>query len=152
MIMKFLLPLIFLIILASCNSGNTDSSSTISTDSIVHSEQAVKPAAKDTSDFLSVDGDTLQRQLTLENKDARVETPVLIKNGDSLFVSLTSGDPKANIRITQIEFPDGTFDGPFGRDVKYQINQHGKYVIISGPNMMAGDPCSGVYQLKAWVK
>lgn len=144
---------LFLIVLAfSCAENNSkETDTTTPMDSL--QDKTTSPIDQgDTITSLFPGSDTLEKILTLKDKDARVETPMHIRSGDSLFVMLTSEDKKANIRVTQIEFPDSTFDGPFGRDLQYKISQHGKYVIICGPNMMAGDPWSGDFKMKAWVK
>lgn len=97
-------------------------------------------------------GDTLTRALRLTNGEDRVDVSFIVDRGDSLFARLSSADQNANIRITQIEMPDSTFDGPFGRDLKYRLKQHGKYKLIMGPNMMAGDPWSGDFSVAIWAK
>lgn len=35
----------------------------------------------------------------------------------------------ANLRINQIEMPDGTFDGPFERSLQYKIKAPGTYKL-----------------------
>lgn len=56
---------------------------------------------------------------------------------------LSSQDSLANIRFSQILLPDGTMDGPFGRDIDYKISQNGTYRISVHENSMAGDPWAG---------
>lgn len=153
--MKWHFGFAILILFASCDNNSGTIPPSIQADTVVHNEKQVVPVQTDTTDksvFLFPGSDTLEKTLSKEKKDLHLETPVYIKSGDSLFVQLSSKDKKANIRITQIEFPDSTFDGPFGQDLRYKIKQHGKYVIITGPNMMAGDPWAGDFNVKAWVK
>ena len=61
-------------------------------------------------------------------------------------------DKAANIRFTQIAKPDQTFDGPFGRELSYSVKKPGRYALIIGQNLMAGDPWDGKFRLKVWVK
>ena len=61
-------------------------------------------------------------------------------------------DKAANIRFTQIAKPDQTFDWPFGRELSYSVKKPGRYALIIGQNLMAGDPWDGKFRLKVWVK
>ena len=71
-----------------------------------------------------------------------------IATGETLTVNLaTPEDAMGNIRISQIIDPDGTADGPFGRDLTHVLAHTGTYTVILGPNMMAGDPWSGVVEV-----
>lgn len=142
-----------LILLFSCNAGTVKYEEK---DSVTASKPA--PPILDQHSVIAPKrelypgSDTLREELTLKDKSLHVEMSFTITKGDSLFAELTSNDDRANIRVTQIEFPDNTFDGPFGRVVKYKITQNGRYKLIMGPNMMAGDPWTGDFGVKVWVK
>lgn len=101
---------------------------------------------------LSPGEDTLFFNLKMNNANQHVTVPISISGGDTLLASLSSNDKKANIRISQIGFPDSTFDGPFGRKLDYKIKTRGNYKIIIGEDMMAGDRWNGDFSLKVWVK
>lgn len=148
--MKWISVLSFILLISCTESGN-NSTPAIDHDSLRSlTGVATHPLAVDDS-ILHRD-DTLRRSLSLEKKNVRVETGFEIPGGDSLFVELISDDPKANIRITQIQMPDSTFDGPFGKALRYKLKQHGHYTLIFGPNMMAEGPWAGNFDVKAWVK
>jgi hypothetical protein len=95
--------------------------------------------------------DTLLFNLTMDT-NRHVTIPIKVSTGKELFASLSSNDKKANIRVSQIEFPDSTFDGPFGRELHYQLKTHGNYKLIIGEDMMAGDRWQGDFVLKVWVR
>ena len=101
---------------------------------------------------LSPGKDTLVFNLKMDTANQHIVVPVRILAGDILYANLASKDNRANIRISQLGFPDSTFDGPFGRNINYKIKDTGEYKIIIGENMMAGDRWDGDFQLKAWVK
>ncbi len=61
-------------------------------------------------------------------------------------------DTKGNVRIAQIITPDGTGDGPFGKEMTYALTQSGSHQIILSANMMAGDPWSGEVEVNVEVK
>ncbi len=60
-----------------------------------------------------------------------------------LHAELTTADPSANVRFTQIFAPDGSADGPFGRELDRELTRDGLYRLSVGENMMAGDPWAG---------
>lgn len=96
--------------------------------------------------------DTLAINLKMDSANQHITVPINITAGDTLFAFLSSKDKKANIRISQIGFPDSTFDGPFGNSLHYKIKDTGNYKIFIGEDMMAGDRWNGEFTLKTWVK
>lgn len=102
--------------------------------------------------YLKPGSDTLSFALNINNSDQHLVIPLQILSAKKLFAILSSDDKKANIRINQIELPDSTFDGPFGRSLEYKIKTSGNYKLIIGENMMAGDRWKGNFILKVWVK
>ena len=101
---------------------------------------------------LSPAGDTLFFKLKMDSSGKHLTIPVSISSGQIFFATLFSNDKNANLRITQIGFPDSTFDGPFGKSLQTKIKMPGDYKIIVGENMMAGDPWTGNFEMKVWVK
>jgi len=101
---------------------------------------------------LSALSDTLILKLKTDNANDHLTIPLSITSGKELFASLSSDDKNANIRISQVELPDRTFDGPFGRDLHYKMKAPGNYKIIIGENMMAGDRWKGDFVLRVWMK
>jgi len=83
-------------------------------------------------------------------KDSMQVITLIFNPGDSLWVSgsLMPVDTVGNIRFNQILMPDSTGDGPFGRDISYELAQRGTYQLLIGENMMAGDPWAGVFTVK----
>ncbi|MGS2738815.1 hypothetical protein [Sinomicrobium sp. M5D2P17] len=69
-----------------------------------------------------------------------------------LSARLESKDTLANLRFTQIFFPDGSADGPFGRELEYDLEKPGTYVLSVGENMMAGEPWSGDFTIEVKVE
>lgn len=60
---------------------------------------------------------------------------------------ITSPDSMANIRFSQIVMPDGQMDGPFGREITYELPVKGDYLLLLRENLMAGDPWEGDFQV-----
>ncbi|MDR2955260.1 MAG: hypothetical protein LBV43_09285 [Prevotella sp.] len=66
---------------------------------------------------------------------------------EGMKAHLSSPDSMANVRFSQIFMPDGTMDGPFGRDMKYNLPMEGQYKISVHENTMAGDPWAGIVKV-----
>lgn len=149
-----LLCLIIFTALLSCNQN--EKNKTIADILPPIKNDSVKTSAKadnnSTKKKLSPGEDTLVFNLKMNSTNRYVTIPVSISAGNNLMATLSSDDKKANIRISQIEFPDSTFDGPFGRSLDYKIKAPGNYKIIIGEDMMAGDRWKGDFSLRVWVK
>ena len=114
------------------------------------------PAGKPVAGVTEVSRDTLA--LSLENgfvrgkvyKEERDKKYFILKTDAPATVSarLESEDTLANLRFTQIFLPDGSADGPFGRELEYNLEKPGIYVLSVGENMMAGDPWSGDFSIE----
>ena len=67
---------------------------------------------------------------------------VKIKNFKQKTISgeVTPENAEMNIRFNQIKLPDGSFDGPFGRQINYAVKGGGElWLIIGKSNMASGD-------------
>lgn len=64
-----------------------------------------------------------------------------------VHVELKSDDTTANIRLSQIVMPDGSADGPWGREMDYDLPSGGFYRLIVIENMMAEDPWAGRFAI-----
>lgn len=54
-------------------------------------------------------------------------------------------DSSANIRISQIIDPDNNSDGPFGREVEFEILKKGKQKVVVSESLMQGEPFAGKF-------
>lgn len=88
----------------------------------------------------------------LDRKGDPVICLLQIVKGKRLTATVIPEKPKANIRFSHIELPDGKTDGPFGPAIKYNLNQKGKYKLYMTPNRMAGDPVSTDFLLTVKVQ
>lgn len=69
-------------------------------------------------------------------------------DANSMRVSLDFfEDQNPNLRLSRIMMPDGTFDGPFGKNTGYNLLQKGGYELIFNENQMAGEPWSGAVDI-----
>ena len=93
------------------------------------------------------DGSMLPFTIGEELTDKNQRFILKIKNfeGAKISAAVTPANENMNIRINQIKLPDGSFDGPFGRDLTdYKINEDGEvWLIIGKSNMASGDAKGG---------
>jgi hypothetical protein len=60
-----------------------------------------------------------------------------------MYGVLSFRDSTANIRFSQITMPNGSMDGPFGKDITYDLKEKGNYRLSVHESLMAGDPWAG---------
>ena len=148
---------LFIVVLFSGMSCQQAHQKKLTTDSLVKRKpDSIKnksnKAKGSLNQSLSPGSDTLVFHLRMDTINQHLEIPVQISSGKQLNATLFSDDKRANIRISQVEFPDSTFDGPFGRELHYKIKTPGNYTIIIGEDMMAGDRWTGDFVMKISVK
>lgn len=80
---------------------------------------------------------------------------VFVLNSDTankLSIKITSKDSLANLRVSQIIDFKNNSDGPFGREVEYEIKEKGIQKIIVSENQMAGQPWGGSFSFEVKLK
>lgn len=172
---KLLAILPFFII--SCQKKEKISENGIKSDSVILSDQTVIDNKIDSAangivaidelnaskasfkTFRVVDGDSIVKTinadmipLTITDEfTPKVQKMVLkIKNFDRAKIVgfITPEDPQMNIRFNQIKLPNGDYDGPFGREINYEIKEKGEvWLIIAKSNMASGD-ATGKFKIR----
>ncbi len=97
-------------------------------------------------------GDTLFANMHIDGIKDRKILLVQISSGQHLYAKLIPEDAQANLRINQVQMPDSSLDGPFGRDLDYKIKTPGTYKLITGESLMAEGNWKGDFVIKVWVK
>ena len=74
---------------------------------------------------------------------------VKIKNFRQKTISgeITPENAEMNIRFNQIKLSDGTFDGPFGRQISYTAKNDGELWLIIGKSNMASGETKGKFSV-----
>lgn len=85
---------------------------------------------------------------THKDKNQNIDIEFISKGYKKITAHLSSSDTLANIRFNQITLPDGTMDGPFGRDLEYPISRDGIYMLSIHESLMAGDPWAGDFTVR----
>ncbi len=66
----------------------------------------------------------------------------------TLKASILTEQKDANIRFNQIILSDKTMDGPFGKDLEYQLKTEGEHILIIGHSQMAEGRYEGAFKLQ----
>lgn len=76
----------------------------------------------------------------LQRKGPPITVNFEIAKAQTLIAAIIPDKSNCNIRFNQVLMPGNQTDGPFGLELKYKLRTKGKYQLIIGQNMMAGDP------------
>lgn len=149
---KIILLAIFVTLIGFACSGSQKEKAVTetATNNEVKSEEIVMPSDSGVVKINVTDGKGSVRIQKMEDQTIYIEFP---SNGYKKVSGwLSSPDSLANIRFSQIIMPDGTMDGPFGREMDYELLKEGIYRISIHENMMAGDPWAGIFDVKIELK
>lgn len=64
-----------------------------------------------------------------------------------LKAEIVTRNKQFNIRFSQIRLPDGSYDGPFGREIAYKIPTKGEVWLLAGRNNMADGETIGKFSI-----
>lgn len=68
-------------------------------------------------------------------------------NRDNIKAIISTEEKDFNIRFNQIKLPDGEYDGPFGREIDYEIKAKGEVWLIIGKSNMASGNTQGNFKV-----
>lgn len=80
---------------------------------------------------------------------------VFVVNSDTankLSIKISTKDTLANLRINQIIDSKNNSDGPFGRELEYEIKEKGIQKIVISESQMAGEPWAGAFTFEVKLK
>lgn len=140
------LGVIAVLVFVSCSTNPKDKNAMDQEVTTANSEPKVEFVAPSDSGIIQlklVNGETHIRSRKVPNQN--IEIQFKSDGYKKLTAHLSSPDSMANIRFAQIVMPDGTMDGPFGRELEYDLPQNGLYKVSIHESMMAGDPWGGEF-------
>jgi len=89
--------------------------------------------------------------IVLEEEFTKEHDKLIIKilnySKPQLKAKITTKQNDFNIRFNQIKLPDGMMDGPFGREITYDIPTKGEVWLIIGKNNMADGKITGMFSV-----
>lgn len=101
--------------------------------------------------ILLKEGEALLKGHINADKSQRTYTLPVWK-GQTISAILSPTKKGGNVRISQVQKPGGSFDGPFGDSLRYTLKSNGDFRIIIAENLMAGQPYTGDFILHVVVR
>lgn len=138
---------------SNSGEGNTDSLYVMDSVSNISYDTSSKSKPGDTlsTHELSPGSDTLVAEKYIAGIKEHSEIAFSVSSGKMIHAILEGKSDSSNIRIGQIQMPDGSLDGPFGKQLNYKVAAPGKYKFIVSENMMAEGEWAGDFTIKIWV-
>jgi hypothetical protein len=131
----------------ACNSRNTQTPDKLSDDStgVAKAKDSMPKQEKETIADTVINlnfssGATQEAKGRLGKRGPDISCNFTISKPASLNATIIPDKNGCNIRFNQIISPGEKADGPFGAELKYKLQTKGRYRVIIGHNMMAGDP------------
>lgn len=125
--------------------GN-DTASVAGSNFLIDSSTAVLPGESVIKEVIPAENlPVMNLQKTITGDNQSIQLTITDLDPGQLRIRLSHNNAEANIRISQIIMPDGSTDGPFGRELSYNASQKGNYtIIISKSNMASGSPAGDI--------
>ena len=157
------------VLLLSCNKKEAVAETTLTQDSMVVVDQPLVENSQDSANrglvilpeaqtpkemakaFRVMEGNKIIRMINADMIPLKVTDEfttndqqyiLKIKNfsGSKISGQITPENPDLNIRFNQIRLADGKFDGPFSREMTYDVKGKGEiWLLISKSNMASGE-------------
>jgi hypothetical protein len=104
---------------------------------------------KDGQIIRTVDGGrfplTLGEEFTKDGQELVLK--IINFNQPKINAKISTKEKDFNIRFNQIKLPNGDYDGPFGRDLTYDIKEKGEVWLIIGKSNMASGNTKGSFKV-----
>lgn len=135
-----------LVALSSCGHGNN--------------KKTAEAASEETADTradklvpISMDLSTGYAKMGIHKDSMQTVTVAFDSPGDEVLYGRIALPAKGigNVRFNQIIMPDGSMDGPFGRDISYELPTKGTYKLLIGESLMQGDPYDGNFIVELYT-
>lgn len=152
--MKNYITIIIVIFFFSCQQKENKNTavSSIDSTSVKQNKEPKKEKNKQIGDTIFMNFKNEQETFVAEGVLDSLHSKIYIKfdNEDlgEINATIIPNTEKANIRFNQIIFPDKTSDGPFGMELKIQLNQKGNTILVIGHSLMAENPYYGKFKVE----
>ncbi|SEW38377.1 hypothetical protein SAMN05421841_2458 [Chryseobacterium wanjuense] len=93
--------------------------------------------------------DAEQLPFTLGEEFTKDDQEFILKitdfNKPNIKAKISTKEKDFNIRFNQIKLPNGDYDGPFGREISYDVKDKGEVWLIIGKSNMASGNTKGSF-------
>lgn len=86
---------------------------------------------------------TLGEEFTTDGQEFILK--IINFNKSKIQAKISTNEKDFNIRFNQIKLPNGDFDGPFGREITYDVKDKGEVWLIIGKSNMASGNTKGSF-------
>jgi hypothetical protein len=111
----------------------------------VQDKNSIHLSFADGSDSVSVTG-------KLDSLYSSVSCIFSITGKKKLTARIETAKRSTNIRFNQIILPGKKADGPFGKEIEYDLPEKGIYTLIIGHSLMAENPYAGSFRLHVTLR
>lgn len=155
--MKFFMTSLLMIFLFSCQQKENKNTTVTTSESIIEkSSKTNNEENKQIGDTIFMNFKDEKGLFTAEGSLDSIHSRVYVKfkteHIGELNGKISPSTGTGNIRFNQIIFPDKTSDGPFGIDLKVELQQKGNYILVIGHSQMADNPYLGKFKVDLEIK
>ncbi len=90
--------------------------------------------------------------ITIDEEFTEKQDKLILKithfNASGITAKIITGQQDFNIRFNQIRLPDGKMDGPFMREITYEVPTSGEVWLTVGKNNMADGKTTGRFSVR----
>ena len=128
-----------------------DSANTPKSDSLIKKDSVNKELVREEKDkviIITKDGSSsfkIDEEFT--DKHDKLILKIANFNKSKITAKITTKQQDFNIRFNQIKLPDGKMDGPFLREITYNVPTSGELWLIIGKNNMADGKTTGSFSV-----
>lgn len=128
-----------------------DSANMPKSDSLIKKDSVNKELVREEKDkviIITKDGSSsfkIDEEFT--DKHDKLILKIVNFNKSKITAKITTKQQDFNIRFNQIKLPDGKMDGPFMREITYNVPASGELWLIIGKNNMADGKTTGSFSV-----
>lgn len=127
-----------------------DSSNLLQSDSLI-SKDSSKDIVREEKDKVIIITENGDLPFTIDEEFTEKNDKLILKitnfNKPKITAKITTEQQDFNIRFNQIKLPDGKMDGPFLREITYDVPTSGELWLIIGKNNMADGKTIGRFSV-----
>lgn len=128
-----------------------DSANMPKSDSLIKKDSVNKELVREEKDkviIITKDGsDPFKIDDEFTEKHDKLILKIVNFNKPKITAKITTKQQDFNIRFNQIKLPDGKMDGPFMREITYNVPTFGELWLIIGKNNMADGKTTGSFSV-----
>ncbi|MBZ4188258.1 hypothetical protein [Niabella beijingensis] len=137
---------------AAVDSTNSQPQVRDTTPGMVQPSDSSGKTGNDSLIVLTVKEPVAQLAADIKKDYQQIHVNVTVSGTKKIKAVLKPEGRERNLRISQIEMPDGKTDGPFGATMEYQTAKKGVYTLIIARNNMAEGEVKGPVQIQVTLE